>query len=323
VEGEGEGEGERSQEIRKSKRRSVNMDFWPEDERRKVVAYCVREVCKWCLHVAPLPTSGDLTSKVFVVWGQAVAKFPASGFGKIPGKIEAAYIKKQHTNARSGLVCKIKDKILDMYKLRDHRHNPASMSRWVTQLLRDDQFIFDPADRDDRIAPYAGFQIAAGLYEHFFSSKSGESTATYRIEKLADITKVTVCLTASIMEWQLRTYKAGSYTSPGHFSLDSARDLFNKHIQCFNLNYPEDDHQALALESIRLAVRNIRASRGRVVPPTDPKAPQVYGDRAEINQKLRERVRKARFIFAQQQRDDEEGLGGSDAASESDTNESS
>lgn len=44
-------------------------------------------------------------------------------------------------------MCKIKDKILDLYKLHRVRGRPADLSATVAALRRDDAFIFDHDDR--------------------------------------------------------------------------------------------------------------------------------------------------------------------------------
>ena len=60
------------------------------------------------------------------------------------------------------------------------------------------------------------------IYEHFFSSRSGQSNASYRMEKYTDITVTTICLAATIIEWQLDSYKTGDYLKPPHLTEETA-----------------------------------------------------------------------------------------------------
>jgi hypothetical protein len=57
-------------------------------------------------------------------------------------------VRKQHGNARSGLVCKVKEKILELYELERWKHDQQELSKSVTKLLRDDRFLFDVEDRE-------------------------------------------------------------------------------------------------------------------------------------------------------------------------------
>ena len=76
----------------KKRRAGLKLEDWPEPDRRKVMVYAVRELSKWAILGDPLPSSADLTVKLFAVWKEALSMYPSSGFKDCPGKKESTYV---------------------------------------------------------------------------------------------------------------------------------------------------------------------------------------------------------------------------------------
>lgn len=93
IEDSPEDEDESPGPARKSRKKSSpRLSGWPEGPQRQAVSFAVREVCKWCLGESPLPGNAELGKKILLVWRTAVEKYPAAGFGELPGQREASYV---------------------------------------------------------------------------------------------------------------------------------------------------------------------------------------------------------------------------------------
>ena len=71
-------------------------------------------------------------------------------------------------------------------------------------------------------------------------------------------------------------------------------DVYDKHLNCFRQNYPDDECTADCLETISLEIKKLRIDKGQFVSPVNIKPAQTFGNRAELNRKLKEKLQRAR-----------------------------
>ena len=70
-------------------------------------------------------------------------------------------------------------------------------------------------------------------------------------------------------------------------------DVYDKHLNCFRQNYPDDKSTADWLETISLEIKKLRIDKGQFVSPVNIKPGQTFGNRAELNRKLKETLQRA------------------------------
>ena len=88
-------------------------------------------------------------------------------------------------------------------------------------------------------------------------------------------------------------------------------DVYDKHLNCFRQNYPDDESTADCLETISLEIKKLRIDKGQFVSPVNIKPVQTFGDCAELNRKLKKKLQRARADMDHaESRGDNEDLNG-------------
>ncbi|KAF8536978.1 hypothetical protein BDD12DRAFT_888700 [Trichophaea hybrida] len=246
-----ESEAEENLPKAKKGRTPLRLDGFEDPLVREVVQKGSREMARWALMVEPPPLPIVMCSQLQRMWEKVKREVRAERLPTVPPKQEWDYIHRGHTNARSGLVHKIKCNVLKYYKLRDLMSNEMKLAREVSALLRDDNFIFLAEDRD----PKAANEIAYALYDQFWATNT---SANFRLESPEDIRAELVCLTATCIEWFLGGWTSGKYVDRGQFEektvgstcvsqstlanpLIRPSDMYNRHLELWNLNYEEEE----------------------------------------------------------------------------------